>query len=330
MSIEVLGSVLVTGGAGYVGSHACKALSEAGFLPVTCDNLSAGNAWAVQWGPLEKGDISCRQWLDELIGRYKPIAVMHFAASAYVGESVSNPSKYYFNNVVNTLNLIEAMKEQGVDKLVFSSTCATYGIPCSDLIDEESPQAPINPYGASKLMIERILADYQYPYNFQSVSLRYFNAAGADVDGLIGECHDPETHLIPLAITAAQQRGDKLSIYGTDYPTPDGTAIRDYVHVSDLASGHVDALRYLLCGGKSCAINLGTGKGHSVLDVLSTIETISGLAVPVSFGERRPGDPPILVANPKQALSTLNWVPKYSRLNDIVRSAWNWHLNRRY
>jgi UDP-arabinose 4-epimerase len=322
------GTVLVTGGAGYIGSHACKALARAGYTPVACDNLVYGHAWAVRWGPLEHGDISERAWLDELITRYRPAAVMHFAAYAYVGESVQDPGKYYRNNVAGTLTLLEAMRDHGIGHLIFSSTCATYGIPARVPIGEETPQVPINPYGASKLMIERMLTDFEVAHGLRSICLRYFNAAGADSAGEIGEDHDPETHLIPLAIRGAQGGGPPLSIFGTDYDTPDGTAIRDYVHVTDLAEAHVLALADLLGGGASGMLNLGTGRGYSVLEVVHAIEAVGGRPVPLRESPRRAGDPPVLVADAHRAMQRLKWQPRYSDLSTIIETAWRWHDSR--
>ncbi len=321
-------NVLVTGGAGYIGSHACKALHLAGYQPIACDNLVYGHPWAVRWGPLEQGDIADRAWLDILIERYRPMAVMHFAAYAYVGESVEDPGKYYRNNVAGTLTLLEAMRDHKIHPLIFSSTCATYGIPQRVPIAEDDLQAPINPYGASKLMIERMLADFEVAHGLRSISLRYFNAAGADPDGEIGEEHDPETHLIPLAIRAAQCGEPELAIFGTDYSTPDGTAVRDYIHVTDLAAAHVRALADLLGGGASAALNLGTGEGYSVRQVVDAIESASGRRVPLREAPKRAGDPPVLIADPRRAMERLKWQPTYSSLQQIVETAWCWHENR--
>ena len=318
-------NILVTGGAGYIGSHACKALARAGYQPIACDNLVYGHPWAVKWGPLEQGDIADRPWLDRLIERYQPLAVMHFAAYAYVGESVQDPGKYYRNNVAGTLTLLEAARDHGIRHFIFSSTCATYGTPACVPIAEDCPQAPINPYGASKLMIERMLEDFERAHGLGYVALRYFNAAGADPEGEIGEDHDPETHLIPLAILAAQRGEPELAIFGTDYPTPDGTAVRDYIHVTDLADAHVRALEYLAGGGASIALNLGTGQGHSVQQVVDAIERSSGQRVPVREAPRRAGDPPVLVAAPDRAMQLLSWQPVHSNLTEIVETAWRWH-----
>ena len=321
-------TVLVTGGAGYIGSHACKALHRAGYTPVACDNLVYGHPWAVRWGPLERGDIADRPWLDGLFARYQPVAVMHFAAYAYVGESVRDPGKYYRNNVAGTLTLLEAARDHGLGAFIFSSTCATYGVPARLPIAEDCPQAPINPYGASKLMIERMLADFEVAHGLRSMVLRYFNAAGADVEGEIGEDHAPETHLLPLAIAAAQGRGPELALFGTDYPTADGTAVRDYIHVSDLAQAHVLALEDLLAGGASAALNLGTGRGWSVREVIAAVAAVAGRPVPVREAPRRAGDPPVLVADPARAIARLGWRPVYAGLEEMVATAWRWHAGR--
>ena len=317
-------NILVTGGAGYIGSHACKALAQAGFVPIAYDNLSFGHEWAVKWGRFEKGDILDRARLDKVLATYKPTAVMHFAAYAYVGESVEDPAKYYRNNVVGSLSLLEAMREHGVGQIVFSSTCATYGVPQTVPIPDDHPQSPINPYGASKLMIERILTDFGAAYGMRSISLRYFNAAGADPDGEIGEDHDPETHLIPLVLEAAAGNRPNITIHGTDYDTPDGTCIRDYIHVTDLAEAHVLALEALRGGCDSASFNLGTGKGFSVREVIDTATTITGRSIPVVEGPRRPGDPSRLIADAARAKRELGWRPQYDHLNPMVATAWNW------
>ena len=322
-------NILVTGGAGYIGSHACKALFHGGYQPVACDNLVFGHAEAVRWGPLERGDIADRPWLDTLIERYRPMAVMHFAAFAYVGESVQDPGKYYRNNVAGTLTLLETARDHGIRYFIFSSSCATYGLPERMPIAEDCPQVPINPYGASKLMIERMLADFGQAHGLRSICLRYFNAAGADAEGEIGEDHDPETHLIPLAIRAAQGGAPPLAIMGTDYPTLDGTAVRDYIHVTDLAAAHLVALDDLVAGGASAALNLGTGQGYSVRQVVRAIEAASGRPVPVLEAPRRAGDPPVLIADPRRAMRRLHWRPQHSGLSRIVETAWRWHLGQR-
>ncbi len=318
-------TVLVTGGAGYIGSHACKALSKAGYLPVTYDNLVYGHDWAVKWGPFERGDILDRSRLDGVIGLHRPCAIVHFAALAYVGESVADPGKYYRNNVSGSLNLLEAARDHGIRQFVFSSTCATYGMPDRLPIIEDTPQRPINPYGASKLMVERMLADFGAAHGLRSVALRYFNAAGADAQGEIGEAHDPETHLIPLVLDAASGRRANVTIYGADYDTPDGTCIRDYIHVSDLAEAHVKALDALCAGSPSNVFNLGNGQGFSVREVVQAVERVAGLDVPVKHGERRAGDPAALVSDAKKARETLGWQPQFAELDEIVKTAWAWH-----
>ena len=321
-------AVLVTGGAGYVGSHACKALAQAGYLPVVVDNLCRGHRWAVKWGPFEHQDIADKEALRMTLAKYPITAVLHFAAYAYVGESMSSPNIYFRNNVVSTLNLLDVMLEHGVKSIVFSSTCATYGVPQEELISEHHPQDPVSPYGESKRFVEAMLRWYGEAYRLQHVSLRYFNAAGADPDGDIGEDHAPETHLIPLAIQAALVPGSSVEVYGTDYPTPDGTAIRDYVHVADLADAHVRALEQLQSGAGSGAFNLGTGHGYSVREIIRTVERISGVRGLCRDGPRRPGDPPRLVADPGKAISVLGWQAQHSDLDTIVRSAFEWHRSR--
>lgn len=323
-------SVLVTGGAGYIGSHACKALAAAGYLPVTYDNLSYGHDWAVKWGPLERGDILDRSRLDAVLLQHRPAAIMHFAAFAYVGESVTDPGKYYRNNVCGSLNLIEAARDHGIERFVFSSTCATYGVPDALPIRETTPQNPINPYGASKLMVERMLRDFGNAHGLRAIALRYFNAAGADAEGEIGEDHDPETHLIPLVLDAAAGRRADVTVFGTDYDTPDGTCVRDYIHVSDLADAHVRALQALDAGaaGDGDAFNLGNGHGFSVRQVIETVEQVTGRTVPVRYGPRRAGDPASLVSDAKLAGARLGWRPKTVGLQDIVSTAWAWHRGR--
>ncbi|MGB5324270.1 MAG: UDP-glucose 4-epimerase GalE [Pseudomonadales bacterium] len=320
--------ILVTGGAGYIGSHACKRLAQAGYMPVTYDNLVYGHEWAVKWGPLEQGDISHRQRLDEVIEKYQPSAVMHFAAYAYVGESVEDPGKYYRNNVAGTLTLLEAVRDSGIDKFIFSSSCATYGIPSHVPIPEDHPQDPINPYGASKLMIERILQDFNIAHQIRSISLRYFNAAGADVQGEIGEDHDPETHLIPLVLDAAAGARPHITIFGDDYKTSDGTCIRDYIHVTDLANAHVLALKALEGGASTTAYNLGNGKGYSVQQVIDVARAVTGLDVPVRIGPRRSGDPARLVGDGQRITRDLDWNPDFPDLESIVTTAWEWHKKK--
>ena len=318
-------NILVTGGAGYIGSHTCEALAARGYAPVVLDNLSAGHRWAVKWGPLVEGDIADRALVTKMLNRFDVRAVIHFAAHCYVGEFVQQPRKYFDNNVSKTLSLLDTQLDAGVKKFVFSSSCATYGIPCSLPIAEDHPQKPINPYGASKLFVENILNWYEMAYRLRYTNLRYFNAAGADPDGEIGEDHTPETHLIPLVIAAAQGRNSAIEIFGTDYDTADGTPVRDYVHVCDLATAHVNALDRLLAGEASASVNLGTGRGHSICDVISAVEAVSRSTVPVVKGRRRSGDPPALIANPQLGQSLLGWKPLKSDLHTIVQTAWEWH-----
>lgn len=317
--------VLVTGGAGYIGSHTCKALKAAGYTPVAFDNLSEGHAEMVKWGPLVEADLADPNAIRLALEQFHCEAVIHFAASAYVGESMQNPRKYFGNNVGNTLNLLGAMLDAGVKRIVFSSTCATYGVPEEVPIPENHPQNPSNPYGESKLFVEKVLRWYGEIYGLQWMALRYFNASGDDPDGEIGEIHDPETHLIPLVIEAALGKRPQVSVFGTDYPTADGTAVRDYIHVADLAAAHVLALKRLENGGESGMVNLGTGEGHSVMEVIRTVEKVGGRPVPVQLSGRRPGDPPALVANPGRAREVLGWEPQYRDLAAIVESAWQWH-----
>ena len=320
-----MSTILVTGGAGYVGSHACKALAAAGHTPVVYDNLSRGHREFARWGPLEVGDLGEAAKLDAVFARHRIDAVMHFAALAYVGESVEQPALYYRNNVCGTLELLEAMRRAGVGLMVFSSTCATYGVPERMPITEDLPQQPINPYGATKLMIERVLRDYEPAYGLRSVALRYFNAAGCDPDGEVGEDHEPETHLIPRVLMAADGMLPRIDVFGTDYPTPDGTCLRDYIHVADLADGHVRALDYLQRGGASSAINLGTGRAFSVREVIAAAGRVTGRRIPVHEGPRRAGDPPVLVADATRARTLLGFAPRYSEIEPIVETAWRWH-----
>ena len=317
--------ILVTGGAGYIGAHACKALAKAGYEPVAYDNLVYGHKEAVRWGPFVEGDIGDRAKLAETIRRHGIGAVMHFAAFAYVGESVEQPEKYFQNNVVTTLAMLEAMRATGVKQIVFSSTCATYGLPEQMPIREHTPQRPVNPYGETKLMIERALHWYGVAHGLRSVALRYFNAAGADPDGEIGEDHNPETHLIPLILDAATGRRPHIGVFGTDYPTPDGTAIRDYIHVQDLADAHVRALRYLDDGGATRAFNLGTGHGHSVRATIEAARRVTSRPIPSKDSPRRAGDPPVLVADAALAKEKLGWMPALGALEQIIGTAWAWH-----
>ena len=319
-----LKSILVTGGAGYIGAHACKALGRAGYTPIVYDNLVYGHPESVKWGPLEKGDIGDSRRLETVLQKYKPTAVMHFAAYAYVGESVENPAKYYRNNVAGTLALLESMRKCGINQIIFSSTCATYGMPEQIPIGEDHPQIPINPYGRSKLMIEWMLKDFDDAYDLRFVSLRYFNAAGADPDAEIGEDHTPETHLIPLVMDAALGRRDHLEIFGTDYETLDGTCIRDYIHVSDLADAHLLALEYLRDGGESNAFNLGNGNGFSVRQVIDSAAKVTGCEIPYMDSDRRPGDPPVLIGDSEKIRQVLGWNPVLNQLETIIETAWQW------
>ena len=318
-------TILVTGGAGYVGSHACKALARAGYRPITYDSLIHGHREAVRWGPLVEGDLADAGRLTDAMRRFQVAAVLHFAAFAYVGESIQQPGRYFGNNVVNTLTLLEAMRTSAVRHIVFSSTCATYGIPDRVPIPESALQRPVNPYGESKLMVERMLHWYGTAHGFTHAILRYFNAAGADPEGEIGEDHDPETHLIPLVLQAALGERAQIDVLGTDYPTPDGTAVRDYIHVQDLAEAHVQALDLLLKGGLSITVNLGTGTGHSVREVIAAAERVTGRRVPRREAPRRFGDPPVLVADPSRAGELLGWKPALSDLDTILKTAWAWH-----
>lgn len=322
------GVILVTGGAGYVGAHACKILSEQGYQVVVFDNLEYGHKEFVRWGEFVEGDLNSSEALKALFKKYRPEAVMHFAAYSYVGQSVEDPSKYYYNNVVGSLNLLNAMRDFDVRNFVFSSTCAIYGIPRGEVISEEDPQDPINPYGETKLIVERMLRDFDAAYGIKSVSLRYFNAAGADPDALIGEDHSPETHLIPLVLDAAAGFSPKVTVFGTDYDTPDGTCIRDYIHVTDLADAHVRALTYLMEGNGSSAFNLGNGRGYSVKEVIEAAGRVTGTEVPVEEGARRPGDPPSLVGSSVKAREVLGWTPAYAGIDTIIEHAWRWHQKR--
>jgi UDP-glucose 4-epimerase len=324
-------TILVTGGAGYIGSHAVLTLQQAGYDVIVLDNLVYGHRDIVEQvlqAELVIGDTSDRSLLDQLFQNRHIAGVMHFAAYAYVGESVTDPAKYYRNNVIGTLTLLEAMLAASVKKFVFSSTCATYGVPKTVPIPEDHPQAPINPYGASKLMVERILTDFSAAYDLRSVYFRYFNAAGADPAGRIGEDHTPETHLIPLTLLTALGKRDFISVYGTDYPTPDGTCIRDYIHVSDLATAHVLGLEYLLSGGSTEVFNLGNGNGFSVKQVIDAAQQVTGRSIAVKESDRRPGDPPALVGSSEKAQAVLSWKPQYADLHEILAHAWNWHQRR--
>jgi UDP-glucose-4-epimerase GalE len=320
--------VLVTGGAGYIGSQTAKALVKAGHEIVVLDNLATGHPEAVKWGPLIEGNLGDKELLEKIFKDQHIEAVLHFAASLLVGESVTDPQKYFWNNVVNTLVLLDVMKAGRVKHIVFSSSAAVYGSPEKVPIPEDHSMRPVNPYGDTKLSMERAIRWYGVAYGLNGVSLRYFNAAGADLDGELGEEHDPESHLIPLAIKAALGQRPEVEIFGTDYPTADGTAIRDYIHVTDLADAHVRALGYLAAGGATTELNLGTGEGHSVREVVASVGKLCGGQVPAKDAPRRAGDPPVLVADPTKARELLKWRPQYSDLDTIIQSAWKWHSSK--
>jgi UDP-arabinose 4-epimerase len=317
-------SILVTGGAGYIGSHTCKALRLAGFNPVTYDNLARGNPEAVKWGALEIGELADIGRLRETLAQYQPAAVVHFAALAYVDESNRDPTLYYQNNVGGTATLLDAMRECGVNKIVFSSSCTVYGTPAVVPISEEIRYAPINPYGATKMICERMLKECALAFRLSFMALRYFNAAGADPDGEVGECHVPETHAIPLLLDAAAGESKGFTIFGDDYPTADGTCVRDYIHVTDLADAHVKAVRALLDGAGSAALNLGIGRGWSVRELIDTVRAVTGCDFPVQVGARRLGDPPALIAAAGRARDQLDWRPRYSDISAQVGHAWAW------
>ena len=323
-------SVIVTGGAGYIGSHACKALRAAGYQPVTFDNLSTGWEDAVKFGPFEKGDLLDRARLDEVFAKYKPVAVMHFAAFSQVGESMSDPGKYWRNNVIGSLTLVEAAVAAGCPHFVFSSTCATYGDQDNVVLDEDSVQLPINSYGASKRAIEDILDNFGAAFGLNHVIFRYFNVAGCDPDGEVGEFHQPETHLIPLMLDAIAGKRAALTIFGTDYDTPDGTCIRDYVHVCDLVDAHVLGLKWLEDGKGSRVFNLGTGAGFSVRDVVDHSRAVTNKDVPIVEGDRRPGDCTKLVSGSERAITELGWAPERSNLATMIDHAWKWHQTGHY
>ncbi len=320
--------VLVVGGAGYIGSHMVKMLLGAGHEVITLDNLSSGHPDAVLGGTFVEGDLADAAFLQGVFAQYQPEAVMHFASFIQVGESVRKPDIYYRNNVTNTLNLLDTMLQFNVKKFIFSSTAAVFGEPDYVPIDEAHPNRPLNPYGRSKWMIEQVLADYDKAFDLRSVCLRYFNAAGADPEGQLGERHDPETHLIPLILQAASGRRDNIHVFGRDYDTPDGTCIRDYIHIVDLCSAHLAALEYLNQGGGSDRFNLGNGAGFSVQEVIDAVQTVSGKTVTVINAARREGDPARLVADAKRAKDMLAWQPVYTDLNTIVAHAWQWELKQ--
>ncbi len=324
-------TILVTGGAGYIGSHSVLTLQQAGYEVIVLDNLVYGHQDLVETvlgAKLIVGDTCDRALLQQIFSEYQIDAVMHFAAYAYVGESVTKPAKYYHNNVIGTFTLLEAMREAEVNNFVFSSTCATYGVPDSVPIKEEQAQNPINPYGATKLMVERILQDFSLAYDFRSVCLRYFNAAGADPEARLGEDHNPETHLIPLVLQTALGQRESISIFGTDYDTSDGSCVRDYIHVLDLAQAHILALEYLVDGGPTDVFNLGNGNGFSVKQVIETARKITGKEIKAEISDRRAGDPPILVGSGAKARQVLGWQPQYSNLEAIITHAWQWHQKR--
>ena len=325
-----MANVLVTGGAGYIGSHACKALTAAGFTPVTFDNLITGWREAVKFGPFIQGDLLNRPEIDAVFAQYKPVAVMHFAALSQVGDSMKHPGSYWRNNVQGSLNLIEAAVEAECRNFVFSSTCATYGDQDNVVLNEDSEQYPINAYGASKRAIEDILRDFEAAFGMKSVIFRYFNVAGADPEGEVGEFHKPETHLIPLMLDAIDGKRDALTIFGTDYDTPDGTCIRDYVHVCDLVDAHVLGLKWLLAGKPSRIFNLGTGSGFSVREVIKHSRDVTNRAVPIIEGERRLGDCTKLVSGSVRAMAELGWVPSRSTLPQMISDAWRWHQTGHY
>ncbi len=323
-------SILICGGAGYIGSHINKQLHSEGYDTIIFDNLIYGHREAVKWGKFIKGDLVNVADIEAVFNAYYIDTVFHFAAYAYVGESVENPEKYYYNNVVNTLNLLRVMRKHRCSRIIFSSTCATYGEPERVPITEDMPQNPINPYGMTKLTVERILRDYNKAYGLQFAVLRYFNAAGADPDGEIGESHDPETHLIPLVLDAAIGARDDIKVFGTDYNTPDGSCVRDYIHVTDLATAHLLAMRYLENGGSSDFFNLGNASGTSVLEVIDSVKRVTGKEFKVTLTDRRPGDPVKLVGSSEKAQFVLGWKPQYGDIDTIVSHAWNWHRNRKY
>jgi UDP-arabinose 4-epimerase len=318
-------NILVTGGAGYIGSHTCKALAQAGFTPVAFDNLVYGHREAVRFGPFVQADILDRAALNKALAEYRPEAVLHFAAFAYVGESVSDPGKYYQNNVSGTLNLLQAMHQAGCPHLVFSSSCAVYGVPERLPITEDQPLRPISPYGRTKLMVEQMLADFDVAHGLRSVCLRYFNAAGADPDCELGEDHTPETHLLPLVLREAMTGAGALCVFGDDYDTPDGTCVRDYIHVTDLAQAHVLALKHLRENQGSARFNLGNGEGHSIRQVLDAARAITGKPIAARQAARRPGDPPFLVGSSELARKVLGWSPAHHSIEEILSTAWAWH-----
>jgi UDP-arabinose 4-epimerase len=319
-----MNTILVTGGAGFVGSHACKALARAGYLPVTFDNFERGHQWAVKWGPLERGDLRDENDLRRAFETWRPWAVTHFAAHAYVGESILEPLKYYDTNVGGTAKLLKTCAAFGCRNIVFSSSCATYGVPTRVPLTETDAQQPINPYGYTKLVVERMLRDTEIAHGIRHVALRYFNAAGADPDGELGELHEPETHLIPLVLFTAMGRRPSIQVFGGDYATPDGTCVRDYIHVSDLADAHVAALEWMAAAKSSNAFNLGNDRGYSVTEVIRTAEEVTGSAIKAQMCPRRPGDPPTLVSDSTKARQLLGWKPKFPALKEQIDHAFRW------
>lgn len=323
--VRFMKHVLVTGGAGYIGSHACKRLAQQGYVPVAFDSLVTGWASAVKFGPLVEGDLRDRDALDAVFAGYEPVAVMHFAALSQVGEATDQPGRYWRNNVLGSLNLVEAMVKAGCKRIVFSSTCATYGDQDGVVLDEQSVQQPLNAYGASKREVEEILRDFGISDGLEAVIFRYFNVAGADPEAEIGEWHLPETHLIPVMIEALAGARDALTVYGTDYPTPDGTCVRDYVHVMDLVEAHIKGLEWLVEGNGSRVFNLGTGTGFSVSEVIAACKAATGREVPHRFGPRRPGDAAALISGSRRAVEELGWTPKRSTLEQMIADAWRWY-----
>jgi UDP-arabinose 4-epimerase len=316
--------ILVTGGAGYIGSHTCKALASAGFVPITYDNLCRGHAWMVRWGPMERGDIADNDRLTQIIKQYRPLATLHFAGYGYVAESMQLPQLYIRNNIVNTYLMMETLREAGMTRIIFSSSCAIYGGVHNQRIDENAEQKPLNTYGFSKLAIERMLSDYSRAHHFRSISLRYFNAAGADPEGELGEFHDPEPHFIPNVLRVASGREPFVQINGNDHPTPDGTCVRDFTHVSDIASAHVSALQRLLCEDLVGAYNLGSGNGYSLRQIVDIAKRVTGRSIPVEIGPKRIGDPPYAVANASLAQTALGWRPMYCDIEQTIEHAWRW------
>ena len=317
--------ILVVGGAGYIGSYMVKMLARKGYQPIVLDNLSRGHRELVVAGELVEGDLFDEKLLEEIFTKNRIEAVFHFAALAYVGESIQQPSLYYKNNVCATWKLLDKMVQHGVNLFIFSSTCATYGEPQWLPLTEDHPQNPISPYGRTKLVIEWMLEDFRAAYGLKYINLRYFNAAGADPEGEVGEWHEPETHLIPNILLSLLQESKSLEIYGNDYPTPDGTCIRDYIHIHDLCSAHMLALDYLLDGGEPASFNLGNGEGYSILDIIRTTEKVTGMSVKYEYRDRRPGDPARLIGSSEKARKVLGWSPKYGDIETIIETAWNWH-----